>query len=41
MAIEPSAHLGMLVSGVVVEDDVHGLAGRHLGIDGVEKRMNS
>ena len=37
MAIEPGAHLGMLVSGVVVEDDVDGLAGRHLGIDGVKE----
>lgn len=36
-AIEPGAHLGTLVSGVVVEDDVDGLAGRHLGIDGVKE----
>ncbi len=37
MAVEPGAHLGVLVGGVVVEDDVDGLAGRHLGVDGVEE----
>lgn len=37
MAVEPGPHLGMLVSGVVVKDDVNGLVGRHLGVDGVEK----
>src|SRR5262245_20207262 len=37
MAIEPSPHPGVLVSGVVVEDDVDGLAGRHFGVDGVEE----
>jgi hypothetical protein len=29
MAVEPGSHLGMLVSGVVVEDDVDCLAGRN------------
>ncbi len=28
---------GMLVGGIIVEDDVDGLVGRHFGIDGVEK----
>jgi len=37
MAVEPGAHLGVLVSGVVVEDDVNGLAGRHSGVDRVEE----
>lgn len=37
MAVEPGAHLGMLVGGIIVEDDVDGLVGRHLGVDGVEK----
>src|SRR5262249_46825898 len=37
MAVEPGAHLGMLVGGVVVEDDVDGLTGRQFGVDGVEK----
>jgi len=37
MAVEPGAHLGMLVGGIVVEDDVDRLVGWHLGIDGVEK----
>src|SRR3954454_11668896 len=37
MAVEPGTHLGMLVSGVVVEDDVDGLGGRHLSVDGVEE----
>ena len=37
MAVEPGAHLGVLVGGVVVEDDVDGLAGRHLALDGVEE----
>lgn len=31
MAVEPGAHLGILVGGIIVEDDVHGLVGRHLG----------
>ena len=30
MALEPGADLGVLVGGVVVEDDVDELAGRHL-----------
>src|SRR4029079_7091450 len=37
MAVEPGTHLGVFVSGVVVEDDVDGLACRHLGVDGIEK----
>lgn len=37
MAAEPGTHLGVFVSGVVVEDDVDGLADRHLGVDAVEK----
>ena len=37
MAVEPGTHLGVLVGGVIVEDDVDGLAGRHLGVDGVEE----
>ena len=37
MAVEPGAHLGMLVGGVVVEDDVDGLTGRQFGVDSVEK----
>ena len=37
MAVEPGAHLRVLVGGVVVEDDVDDLAGRHLGLDGVEE----
>ena len=30
-------HLGMLVGGIVVEDDVNDLADRRLGLDGVEE----
>lgn len=37
MAVEPGPNLGVLVSGIVVEDDVDGLGGRHLGVDGVEE----
>ncbi len=37
MALEPSAHPGVFVGGVVVEDDVDGLAGRNLRLDGVEE----
>ncbi len=37
VAVEPGAHLGMLGGGIVVEDDVDSLVGRHLGVDGVEK----
>src|SRR5260221_5933114 len=35
--IEPSAHLGMLVGGVIVEDHMHGFAGRNFRLDGVEE----
>jgi hypothetical protein len=34
---EPRAHLGVLVSGIVVEDGVNELAGRHGGLDAVEE----
>ena len=37
MAGEPGPHLGMLVGGVVVDDDVDDLSGRDLGFDGVEE----
>src|SRR4051794_25188445 len=37
MPVEPGADLGMLVGGVVVEDDVDHLAGRHLGLDRVQE----
>ena len=37
VAIEPGADLGLLVSGVVVEDDVDCLVGRQLGLDGVQE----
>jgi len=37
MATEPGVHLGMLVGGVVVEDDVDNLAGGDLGLDEVEE----
>ncbi len=37
VAAEPGAHLGVLVGSIVVEDDVHGLAGGNLGAD-VRKR---
>ena len=37
VTVEPSAHLGMLVDGIVVEDDVNGLVRRRLGVDGVEE----
>jgi len=37
MAVEPGAYLRVLVGGIVVEDDVGRLVGRHLGVDGVEK----
>ena len=37
VAGEPAQHLGMLVSSVVVEDDVDHLAGRHRALDGVEE----
>src|SRR4029453_3272774 len=34
---EPSAHLGMLMRGVIVEDHVDHLAGRHLALDRVQE----
>ena len=37
MAVEPLTHLWMLVGGVVVEDHVDDLSGRHLRFDGVEE----
>jgi len=37
MPVEPSAHFGLLVGGVVVENDVDGLVGGQLGFDGVEE----
>ena len=37
VAVEPGADLGMLVGGVVVEDDVDDLAGRRLGLDRVQE----
>ena len=37
MAPEPGADLGMLVCGIVVEDDVDDFADRHLGLKGVEE----
>ena len=37
MPVEPGADLGMLVGGVVVEDDVDHFTGRHLGLDRAEE----
>src|SRR5690348_5913272 len=37
MPVEPGAHLGVLVSGVIVEDSVDELAGGHGGFDPVEE----
>ena len=37
MAVEPAPDLRVLVGGVVVEDHVDDLAGRHGGLDGVEE----
>src|SRR5215212_4645284 len=37
MAIEPGADVGMLVDGIVVENDVDDLTDRHLRLDGVQK----
>jgi hypothetical protein len=37
VAIEPGAHLWVFVGGVVVEDDVHRLVRRHLGVQGIEE----
>src|ERR1700756_2614352 len=41
MAGEPSAHFGMLVDGIVVEDRMDEFAGRHRGLERFRKRMNS
>ena len=37
MAVQPSPNLGLLVGRVVIQDDVDGLVGRQLGLDGVQK----
>ena len=37
VSVEPLPHFRMLVGGVVVEDHVHDLSGRHLRLDGVEE----
>ena len=37
VACHPSQNCGMLVSGVVVQNDVDGLFGRSFGVDGVEE----
>src|SRR5262245_33549917 len=37
MAAEPGPDLWVLVGGVIVEDHVHQLAGRHLGLDRIQK----
>ena len=37
VARQPGPDLGVLVGGVVVEDHVNQLAGRHGGLDGVEE----
>src|SRR5665213_3317927 len=37
VALEPLAHLWMLVSGIIVEDDVDALADRHLALDRIEE----
>jgi hypothetical protein len=37
MPLEPGGHLGVFVGGVVVEDHMDRLAGRHLALDGIEK----
>ena len=34
---QPGTDFGLLVRGVVVEDDVDGLVGRQLGLDGVQE----
>ena len=41
VAREPSQHLWLLVSGVVVEDDVNDVADRDLCLEALRKRMNS
>src|SRR5260370_3998700 len=35
--VEPGTHPGVLVGGVIVEDDVDDLAGGDVGFDGIEK----
>ena len=37
VSVQPLPHFRMLVGGVVVEDNVHDLSGRHLRLDGVEE----
>ncbi len=37
VALEPAPDLGVLVGGVVVEDDVNHASGRHVGVDGIEE----
>src|SRR5262249_47302948 len=37
MAGQPGLDLRMLVGGIVVDDDMDDLAGRHLGLDGIEE----
>ena len=37
VVIQPGSNLRVLVGSVVVEDHVHGLAGWHLGFNGIEK----
>ena len=34
---QPVAHLGVLMGGVIIEDHVDRLVGRHLALDGIEK----
>ena len=44
MPRQPGLHLGMLVGGIVVEDDMNDLADRRLGVSAstaLRKRMNS
>src|SRR5512135_1193862 len=37
MPIEPGAYLGVLVDGIVVEDDMDELAGGNFGLEGIEE----
>ena len=37
MPLEPGHHLGVFVGGVVVENHMDRLVGRHLALDGIEK----
>lgn len=37
MAIEPDANVGMLVGGIVVENDMDDLTDRNLSLEGVQK----